>query len=201
MRSCGEIDSSDAPVMTCAPPTNSALAPQSPSTSAATEVEVVLTALPPVPMVTVTEGAVTLKVAVPLVRSVSTRRLSSSVVCSLPVTFITASKSPRVAVPAVLSTPSPAMLRSSPRVLPSARVKCRSLPLIRPLLRKPTPLLSEDSRLLPVRVTMPALEVSAMPPVMLKSRLASTVACARAAICTGRVEGTMLLASKSTLAL
>ena len=185
--------------MTCAPPTSSALAPHSPNTSGATEVEVVLTALPPVPMVTVTEGAVTLKVPLPLVKSLSTRWLSSSLASSRPATLRTANKSPRVAVPALPSVPRPVMLRSRPKVLPSARVKCRSSPLIRPLLRKPTPLLSEDSKELLLSVTMPALDVSAMPPVMLKSRLAVTLALPLACMASSESAGTISCASNSTL--
>ena len=74
----GNSEPSALPVITAWPlPSSAPLMPQRPSTSGATDTDVMSMVLPEVPTVTVTCGAVTTNVPGPLLLSVSTRRLSS----------------------------------------------------------------------------------------------------------------------------
>ena len=204
-RSASDRDSSEWPVICGWPdPLVWAATPHRPSTRGATEVDSVLIVAPValLVVVTVAETEATLKVPVPAVRSVSTRRLSAMAAESLvgEAAFSAVSSPPTVAV-----VPRPAMpavpFRSTSTVVPSRIVKRRSAPGSRPCVVNPTPLLISVSSVADVTGSTCAEELIATPPVMLKSSAALTVAEASAWMFSGRSAGSRPAESNSTVSL
>ena len=201
-RSASDRDSSEWPVIWgCPDPLVWAATPHRPSTRGATEVDSVLIVAPValLVVVTVAETEATLKVPVPTVRSVSTRRLSLTAAISFvgDAAFSTARRSPTVAV-----VPRPVIgFRSTLTVVPSRIVKRRSAPGSSPCAVNPTPLLMSVSSVSSSTGSTCAEELIATPPVMLKSSAALTVAEASAWMFSGRSAGSRPAESNSTISL